>query len=362
MHIVTLDKLQPGMILARSLFNDDLVVVLSAGTVLTNAHLIRLRFLNVDQVFIRDEADRRAEEAKEDFPAYKKKLIFQQNYEDAKKEVREVFEEISKGPIQPETVDKSRYVVRHEIVPMSKNSAAVDYLYEMKNLDDDIYTHSIRVSIIAGLIAKWMYMSPKVMREIVLAAFLHDIGKTKFDSRLRGKKVENLKGEDLARYQRHPQDGYGLLMKSPDLSTDVKLAVLQHHERMDGSGFPNHRKANTIHLYARIICIADIYDNITSERQGYIKQTPFAAIERFKQEMYHGLDPNICVPILTRIRDSLLGSTVLLNTGQIGRITYFAKDILAKPLIELEGIPAGYETTIDLNQHSELQIVEYNPV
>ena len=361
MHAVSIDHLQPGMILARSLFNDDLVVVLSAGTVLTHAHLIRLRFLNVDQVFIRDEADRAAEKAQEEFPSFKKKIAFQQNYEESKKEIEEIFKDISAGKVDKHTEDRTKLVVRHEVVPMSKNSAAVDYLYEMKNLDNDIYTHSIRVAIVAGLIAKWMYMSSRIMREVVLAAFLHDIGKTKFDARLRGKKIEMLKGDDLKKYQMHPQDGYGILMKSRDISTDVKLAVLQHHERMDGTGFPNHRKANTIHLYARIVAVADLYDNITSERQGYVKQTPFAAVEFFKQEMYRGLDPNVCVPLLTRIRDSLLGSPVLLNTGQIGRIVYFAKDILAQPVIELEGIPEGYESTVDLNQHPELQVVEYNP-
>ena len=137
----------------------------------------------------------------------------------------------------------------------------------------------------------------------------------------------------------------------PGLSDGVKLAAMQHHERMDGTGFPFNCMGADIHEYARIIMIADIYDNITTEREGYVKQTPFSAIALITESMFTSLDPTVCVPVLTHIKDAFLGSRVTLNNGEKGTIAAYPNDFAAHPVVSISP-----DEIINLNEHPELTI------
>ena len=86
------------------------------------------------------------------------------------------------------------------MAPLAKNSGAIDYLYELNHLASDIYNHSLRVSILAGVIAKWMRFNRAKTQEIILAGFLHDIGKTKFSQKLLDKHVSKLTDEEYEEY------------------------------------------------------------------------------------------------------------------------------------------------------------------
>ena len=147
-----------------------------------------------------------------------------------------------------------------------------------------------------------------------------------------------------------------MLNNLPGLPEGVKLAAMQHHERMDGSGFPFGCTGKDIHLYAKIVMIADIYDNITTEREGHIKRTPFSAIATLTENMFSTLDPEVCVPVLTRIKDAFLGSRVVLSNGQKGKIAAYPNDYAAHPVIEISPTEI-----LNLNDHPELVITEYNP-
>ena len=161
---------------------------------------------------------------------------------------------------------------------------------------------------------------------------------------------------DYEAYIQHTVDGHHILNNVPGLSEGVKLAAMQHHERMDGSGFPFNCNGADIHEYARIIMIADLYDNITTEREGYIKQTPFAAIAQLTTSMFTSLDPTVCVPVLTHIKDAFLGSRVTLNNGEKGTIAAYPNDFAAHPIISISN-----DEILNLNEHPELMITEYNP-
>ena len=154
----------------------------------------------------------------------------------------------------------------------------------------------------------------------------------------------------------HTIDGSHLLNENKKIPEGVKLAALQHHECMDGSGFPFATKGEEIHEYAKIIAIADLYDNITTEREGFVRQTPFTAIAKITEQMYTKLDPTISVAILKRIKDAFLGSTVVLNNGLAGTIINYPHDFAEHPLVRID-----QDNVIDLNQHKGIKIVEYNP-
>ena len=353
MRPLPVEDLHPGMILARSIINDEMMVILSEGTLLSKAHITRLAFLDIPLVYIKDEYE--LSEAFQNVSAlFDNGNAFISEYKDVIHEARSIFEEAKSSGKAP--VEKSRQVIKDTIAPMSKESGVMDYLLEVNHLAADVYNHSVRVSILAGVLAKWMHMPKAETQEVILAGFLHDIGKTRFPERLLDKKVETLTGDDREAYEQHTVDGQMILSASPGLPDGVKRSALQHHEAMDGSGFPFGIGGNDIHLYARIIALADLYDNITTEREGCRKETPFAAIDRITADMYTKLDPTVCVPFLTNIKLAFLGSRVYLSNGLSGTIVRYTNDYAARPLIRVMDTEL-----LDLNAFPDVSIVEYNP-
>ena len=353
MRAVSAEDLKPGMLLARTIVNSDMVVVLSEDTLLTKAHITRLTFLNIPVVYIKDEY-----ELNQNYQTvtaiFNRGNAFIKEYESVVHEARSIFAEAGKSGQIP--LESTETMVQDKLAPLSKNSGVIDYVYDLNHRASDIYNHSLRVSILAGVIAKWMHFDHAKISDIILAGFLHDIGKTKFPQRLLDKNVNTLQGADYEAYIQHTVDGHHILNNVSGLSEGVKLAAMQHHERMDGSGFPFNCNGADIHEYARIIMIADLYDNITTEREGYIKQTPFAAIAQLTRNMFTSLDPTVCVPVLTHIKDAFLGSRVTLNNGEKGIIAAYPNDFAAHPIISISN-----DEILNLNEHPELMITEYNP-
>ncbi len=353
MKALTVGQLQAGMELARTVVNDDMVVILSENTLLTKAHITRLNFLNIPQVYVKDEYEL-SPNYQSVMTIFNRSNAFAAEYREVIREVNNIFEATTNNGEIP--MEKTQTLVQDSLAPMSKQSGVIDYLYGLNHMADDLFNHSMRVSILAGVIGKWMYKKASVVNELILAGFLHDIGKTKFPPRLQSRRVETLNGEDFERYMQHTIDGSRLLNENKKIPEGVKLAALQHHECMDGSGFPFATKGEEIHEYARIIAIADLYDNITTEREGFVRQTPFTAIAKITEQMYTKLDPTISVAILKRIKDAFLGSTVVLNNGLAGTIINYPHDFAEHPLVRID-----QDNVIDLNQHKGIKIVEYNP-
>lgn len=353
MKSVSVEELKPGMILARTVINDEMVVILSENTLLTKAHITRLGFLNVPFVYVKDEYELSPNYQSVE-AMFNRSNAFAYQYQEVVSKVGNIFSATAKNDTVP--VTQTKELVQSDLAPMAKQSGAVDYLYELNHLANDVYNHSLRVSILAGVIGKWLMMPRDKVNDLILAGFLHDVGKTKFPERLISRRVETMNSDDFETYLQHTTDAQKLLSGVPTVSDAVKKAALQHHECMDGSGFPFGIKGADIHEYARIIAIADMYDNITTEREGFVRQTPFTAIAKITELMYSKFDPAICVVILKHIKDAFLGSSVILNNGLKGTIVRYPHDFAEHPLVRI-----SQDDIIDLNEHKTIKIVEYNP-
>jgi len=353
MRQININEVQPGMTLARTIINDNMIVVLAENTLLSQAHITRLKFLDVGTVCVKDDYDLDPREMLVQ-SMLNRSNGFVKEYQEVLVVVEKLFNEIAKNKEIP--IKKVKKIVEDSITSMVHQSGAIDYLYELKSMDNSTYNHSLRVSILAGVLAKWLHYKEADIQDVIFAGFLHDIGKTQLDKKIIEKNIENLSEEEKEIYMQHTVEGYKILSENPDLSDGVKRTVLQHHERMDGSGFPFNLEGDDIHEYAKIVAIADIYDSITTEREGFLKQTPFSALSFIRKEMFQILDPKVCMPFIINVQEAFIGSKVLLSDKTRGAIIQYAKDYAALPLIRL--------TTgeiVDLNKQPELSIIEYNP-
>lgn len=349
MKAVSVDELKTGMVLARTVTNDQFIIVLSENTTLTEQNIERLKKLEVPAVFIKDEFDlsRNFQQAA---AVVKKDSAFTHDFEKVSKLANQVFQELQDGSAAKETTAK----LAAQILPMADNHASINYLFNLSHMNTTLALHSERVAIFSGIIAKWMHYSWEEIRTIVTAAFLHDVGKNNFPEELITKRPDKMTPAELETYKSHVKKGYNLI-KNLGFEEPIPTVVHYHHEKMNGGGFPKGLSGEKIHPFARVIAVADAYDNLTSEHEGETKKTPFDAIKVLTNEVYATFDPAVCVPLLTRIKDSLIGSTVILSDGQKGRVVFYPKDFSAHPIIVTQD---GKE--INLNQSKNFSIVSYS--
>ena len=241
-----------------------------------------------------------------------------------------------------------------KILPMADNPASINYLFELSNSTPELSYHGERVAIFAGIIAKWMNFEWEEIRTIVTAAFLHDAGKCKFPAQFLMKHPADLQGVELQLYKTHCQTGRDIL-QNLNFEEPIPTVAFQHHEYMNGTGFPLGIRGKNMHQFSKIIAVADAYDRLMAERPGFVKKTPFDALSLLAKEQYAHYDPFVCMPFITTLKDHLIGSHVTLSDGRAGKVIFYPKDFASLPVIELED-----STELNLNENRDLLIVHYD--
>lgn len=248
-------------------------------------------------------------------------------------ESREVFDKIKDGSkIELESVKENLEAAFPDMV---RNNDVLMRLKQLQETDDYTFQHSIRVSMLAAMIGKWLKYSENEMKELALAGLLFDIGKLKVPDFVinREKKITS---NEFNLIKKHPQFGYQILLKTEGVTNNVKYCALQHHERMDGSGYPLRVKERQIHEFAKIIMICDIYDAMISDRPYRRKYSAFDAAEYIEWNSGVTLDPGICYIFLTNLAEYYTGKKVVLNTGKTGTIIYVDMEYPTRPVIKLD--------------------------
>jgi HD-GYP domain-containing protein (c-di-GMP phosphodiesterase class II) len=140
---------------------------------------------------------------------------------------------------------------------------------------------SINTAIYSMYIGKWLGLPFSQLKKVVQSGLLHDIGKSKIPNEVLNKKGP-LNKEEVQIIQKYSFYGYEIVGQIPEIDPEVKEAVLLHHERMDGSGYPFSYVRSSIGLYARIVAIADVFDAMTSDRVYKKGVKPEEAFRMFK--------------------------------------------------------------------------------
>lgn len=140
-------------------------------------------------------------------------------------------------------------------------------LFQITARDHYTYTHAINVGVMSTILTKALYgdSTPHDMKELSAAYFLHDIGKSLIPESVLYS-AEKFSEDERKLMQDHPVDGHGILIDTNLASVESKIILTQHHEREDGSGYPQGLVGDEIHIYSRICAVADVFDAMTSRR------------------------------------------------------------------------------------------------
>ena len=147
----------------------------------------------------------------------------------------------------------------------------------------------------------------------------------------------------------HPQEGYRILQNT-SLDQEVLNAVLMHHERCDGTGYPYGLIGERIGFYAKMVCIADVYDAMTSARIYRGPLCPFKAIALFESEGPQRYDPALIMTFLENVVNTYLLNSVRLSNGLTGKIVFVHREKLSAPTVQTEH---GF---LDLSIHPDIAI------
>lgn len=249
---------------------------------------------------------------------------------------------------EPLDLDKLMNNTLQIMDPSQTNPNVFEMLHCMREYDDATYIHCMNVALICNMLAKWLKFDEKTTRDVTISGLLHDVGKTRIPDSII-KKPDKLTSQEYDIVKRHPKEGYDIL-KNSVLPDHILNAVLMHHERCDGTGYPDGLTDSQIDSYAKIVAIADVYDALTSARVYRGPLCPFKAISLFEKEGLQKYDVQYILTFLENVVNTYYTNTVRLNNGVTGKIIFINKSNLAAPTIQTKD---GF---LDLSKHPELYI------
>lgn len=341
---ISVRNLKPGMVNANAVISERNFVLVSERTTLTQQLIERIvvsgvAFVDILIVLESDFATEMAED--------QQKLI--QQHAKMTKKIKESFDRIRlTNSLSPdEFVDIAAEISRTII----DKPSVLTTLQAIKVVDDYTYTHSVNVGVLSGLIGKWLHYPD--IQLLIFAGMLHDVGKTKIPLEILNK-PSRLTVEELQTMKTHSEIGYYLTENIASYSPEVRQGILYHHERLDGTGYPTGISGPQIPYFARIIAVADMFDAMTSDRIYRNALTPFDVLEEIFNEMFTKLDPEICFVFRHRIKELLVGSSVVLNNGSNARVVFIDGEDHFKPVLQDD---LGH---CFMPETSQLRISEFN--
>ncbi len=242
--------------------------------------------------------------------------------------------------------------IKEDILSTFKdNFKVVGCINMFKFADDYTYTHSINVALLSMLIGKWMKYGDNMIESLLLGGLLHDIGKMKIDPDILNK-PDKLSDSEFEEIKNHPRYSYELLQSRHDISMDVKVGILMHHERIDGSGYPYAIYNENINTIAKVLAVADVYDAMMSERPYRKKHSPFEVMQLMQEGAFGKLDTKILLTFLTHIANYYVGVYVLLSTGDVGQVVAINPTCVYRPIIKVK------DKYVDLFVEKTINIIE----
>lgn len=321
MHFVPIEKLEPGMITVKRIYDENGVLMLNSNKVLTNYNISQIKKLGYQGLYIYDELSQL----------------------DSMREI--IDEDIRRQTIKSLKVfnlDAVTFCANAIVNSLQEQKHICVELQELSNFHDYTYQHCTNVAILSATIGIGFGFNNEQLNNLTTAALLHDIGKLDIPTEILDK-PSKLTEEEYNLIKQHSDFGYNKIKDNYNISSTIKVAVKEHHENQDGSGYPMHLKGDNIHIFAKIIHVADVYDALTSKRSYKKAYKPSEAIEYLMANVGNMFDINVVITFLKYIAVYPVGTKVVLSTGQEAQVI---KQNISMPLRPVVAIDKN--TIIDL--------------
>jgi putative nucleotidyltransferase with HDIG domain len=329
------DQVLSGMIVASDVYTANNQLIITKNIMLDDRMITKLKHYRIYELNVYKRAEVKAVKKKSyidmlrSTPDFK---LFNKTYVKTTNKVHNSFNDVIRGD---DTLhEEALFEEINNILQKGHSKIHImEMLHGIRDYDDTTFVHSINVALICNIFAGWLKLSSKNTKILTLAGLLHDIGNMKIPRQIFAK-PEVLSKEEYKLVQTHTIRGFEILKDQP-LDMRVKYVALMHHERCDGTGYPNGLLGDQINEFAKIVAIVDVYDAMTCSRNYRKASCPFDVVESFEREGFLKYDPKYLLVFLEQIVQAYLHNIVRLSDGREGEVVLINKSALSKPMIKI---------------------------
>lgn len=357
MRKLSLDLAQPGMLVGKPVYGSAGQVLLNTGIELKQQHIFYLRQLGINSLYIYDQ--RMADIEVDDVLS-----------EQVRSEGRTLIAQIIRDVDSPNPNNKGINVREKEInelvanivEELINNRELTVQLVDIRSVDSYLFAHSVNCAVLATLMAAKLDFNSSSLKNIALGALLHDLGMAAVPARIIEKEGA-LTRDEYGTVKKHPVYGYELFRKSSLFNLESADAIIQHHERNNGQGYPKGLKGDEISPFAHLLSVADTFDALTSDKPNRKAFLNHQAVEMLMSWGGDYFNLDILRHFLSNIAAYPAGSHVLLNNGESGYVIANTPGYALRPVVRvlykgeaLSPHPSPYD--LDLKQVLNTTIVK----
>lgn len=357
MRLVSTDSLKDGIKLGKPVYNERGQILISDGVPLTGRMIQRLNEMGITYVYVQDPKT-------DDIQM--KDPISETTRMEALDTIETTFHKLNTDSSFGRSFDFDKAtkrftnVVRSILSDLKNNQEAISMLSDVVVHDSYIFKHSLNVTIYSLALGMELNLKEKNLEEIGIGAMLHDVGKMMIPLKVL-KKPGRLTDMEFEHIKMHAEHGFELLRNTATIPLTAAHCAFQHHERLDGSGYPRGIKGDEIHMYGKLIAIADVFDAVTSNRVYRNAMLPHDGLEL----LYSGVDQLFDRKMVDAFSRTVVlypeGLTVHLSDGRRGVVVRQNKGFSSRPVIRIleehsRELDSPYE--LDLSKQLSVMITE----
>ncbi|GAA5130137.1 HD-GYP domain-containing protein [Thalassotalea piscium] len=291
----------------------------------------------IDRVFPDIEVIKPNSSAKQKPTSYKITLYDEINkandlYDSSKALQAKILDKIQQG--KSIKIDEVETTTDSIVDSIFRNQDALSCLSRLQTKGSYLLEHSLNVAILMAIFSKQLGFDKRVIQEVTLGAFLHDIGKVLLPKEILNK-PEQLNDKEYKIWKSHVALGIKVLEDSPSISHIAARMIKEHHERLDGSGFPSGLQKQEISIFGRMMAIVDTYDSMTCDRPYRKSVHPVTAFKALVTQSPLLFDEELVEKFIQCIGVYPVGTLVKLNSGKLGLISKLNPNRPLRPFVKV---------------------------
>lgn len=321
-----MESLKEGMILGKTIYGSKGEVLLTEGAVIKKAYINKIKELNYNGLYIVDEESDGIEI---------NDVVDLSTRNEVVNTLKGAFDRVKKGLNDSLNTQKEiNKLVENIVDQILRNDEILVNIMDLKRYDDYTYFHSTNVAVLSVIIGTELGLSEKELYELCLAGLLHDIGKMYVPEEILNKNgsLSDIEWEEI---KKHPEFGYRITKDKFNIPTKAYVGIYQHHEKYDGSGYPKGLKGEEISLYGRILCIADIYDALVSDRPYRKGLSPSEAMEYIMAGGGYYYDSDLVQIFYKKVAPYPVGTVVELSDKRVAIVVSNKSNYCMRPTVKI---------------------------
>lgn len=330
MRLTPIENVKPNSYLGKTLYDTEGRILLNSGVLITEKLIKKIKELNLSYIYVIDDINNYAFESiiKDELRSKSLELI-KSTFNSTN-----TIDELNKKDSDSLYFERLYLLAEELLDEILSNDKIIYFLVDIKKLNSSVYDHTINVTILALVIGISLNLSKCDLLNLCIGALLHDIGKEFIDIDIIDKDGP-LTYEEFEKMKEHCEKGYYYLKDNNFIHNDCKMIILQHHERVDGMGYPKGLLGNQINKLAKIVSVTDVYDTLTSDRYYIDSLCASDALEYIMGHADTIFDFDIVKTFAKVVVPFPNGTLIKLSNGDLGIVKETFRNFPLRPNIKI---------------------------